>query len=75
MGILEMRTIGWRNRLIASATFELSLEGYTEKEKEISIECILKMATVYQKGHFGVLSFNDGSITHILKAQMREERK
>lgn len=46
MGILEMRTTGWRNRLIASATFELSLEGYTEKEKEISIECILKMATV-----------------------------
>lgn len=47
MEILEMRTIGWRDRLIALATFELNLEGYTEKEKEISIECILKMTIAY----------------------------
>ena len=31
----------------------------------------MKMATVYQKVHFGVLSLDDGSITHVLKAQMR----
>lgn len=31
------------------------------------------MATVYQKGHFGVVSPNDGSVRYTLKAQMREE--
>lgn len=47
MGILEMRTTGWRNGFTTQATYELTLEGVAKEGKEVSIGCILIITTIY----------------------------